>query len=83
MPIMSNKEKIFRRNTVNQAKPQDIVDSDACGSASGGSTSLDNRFAVDHTTHNTTTAILERKTGKEVKAVSYHWGKIIVVSGEK
>jgi len=80
---MSNKTKELRQIDRNQVKPQNIVDSDACGSAPGGSTSLDNRSAVDHTTHNTATAILERKTGKEVKTGSYHWGKIIVVSGEK
>ena len=60
-----------------------IVDSDACGSAPGGSTSLDNRFAVDHTTHNTTTTILESKRREEVKTGGYNWGKIIVVNGEK
>ena len=59
-----------------------IVDSDTCGSAESGSTSLDNRYAVTHTSHNTTTAILERKTRKEVKTGSYHWGKVIVISGE-
>ena len=58
-----------------------IVDSDACGSAKSGPTSLDNRYAVTHTSHNTT-AILGRKTRKEAKTAIGQWGKIVVVSGE-
>ena len=81
--VMSTKGQKYRLRAKDQTNSPDIVDSDTCGSARSGSTSLDNRFAVAHTLHNATTAILGTETRKEVKTTGYNWGKIIVVRGEK
>jgi len=82
LAVIANKEQKYRRESRNWQNVQNIVDSDACGSACGGPTSLDNRFAVVHTLHNTT-AMLKQRTRKEGIGGIYQWGKIIVVSGEK
>ena len=49
--IMANKRQKIWNKTRFLGKALNIVDSGACGSASGGPTSLDNRFAVTHTDH--------------------------------